>query len=355
MHRPLSVAAVVLGFALVAGCSTGSTDDKAQDDSSAIQGSHAEEGAFPVTVKHRFGETEIESEPQRVVTLGSADQDNVLALGVVPVAVPKITWGPNENNSTDWFDEALAELDGPAPAQLDTSDAIPVDEVAKLEPDLILASNSAMTKQEYDQLSKIAPVVAPPGADWLTSWEDSLEQAGLALGRPTKAAEVEKSTEALIDGVEEENPEVEQTDFLFTYFDPSDLGTVGVYSEEDPRVAILEEMGFEVPDQVERLVPEGEFYGSVSAERANTLDSDVLVTYLDSEKQLQQVKDNALLGRIPAVAADKVVALPADGVGVAVTSPTPLSIPVIVDEVVPQIVEASKGSPTSSASQSATR
>ena len=343
MRRPFSTAVAVFGVLLATACSTGSTDDKA-DSGSSSAGAPAEEGAFPVTVEHRFGEVEIESEPQRVVTLGSADQDNVLALGVVPVGVPKVTWGPNENASTDWFDAALDELDAVAPAQLDTSDGIPVDEVAELTPDLILASNSALTQKEYDSLSKIAPVVAPPGDDWLTSWDDSLAQAGLALGRPAKAAEVEETTEALIDDVATQNPSIAQTSFIFTYFDPSDLGTVGVYAEDDPRVAILDDLGLEVPALVDRVVPEGAFYGSVSAERANTLASDLVLTYVESDEQLEQVTGNALLGRIPAVEANKVVALPADGVGVAVTSPTPLSIPVIVDELVPQILEVSQRS-----------
>lgn len=342
MRRPSFVlTAVVLGLSLATACSTGSTD-KASEKETANGASKAEAGAFPVTIKHRYGTTEVKAEPKRVVTLGSADQDNTLALGVVPVGVPEITWGPNANKTTDWFDEALDALGGERPTLINTADDIPVDEVAALEPDLILASNSGITQAQYDSLSKVAPVVAPTGADWLTPWDDSLEQAGLALGRSAEAKKVEEATENLIDSVEQENPGLENTSFLFAYFDQADLGTVGVYSEDDLRVDILDELGLEVPDVVEKVVPRGAFYGSVSAEKADTLTSDILLTYVETADELKKITDNALLGRIPAVAADKVITLKADTVGVAVSSPTPLSIPVIVEELVPQIVAATK-------------
>src|SRR5690606_31860946 len=104
------------------------------------------------------------------------------------------------------------------------------------------------TKAQYDSLTKVAPVVAPTGADWLTPWDESLEQAGLALGRPALAEKVEQATEQLVEGVEKEHPVLADTSFLFTYFDPADLGNVGVYSEDDLRVALLEDLGLEVPE-----------------------------------------------------------------------------------------------------------
>ncbi|MDQ3508557.1 MAG: twin-arginine translocation signal domain-containing protein [Actinomycetota bacterium] len=51
------------------------------------------------TVEHKYGSTEIEGEPERIVTVGLTDHDAVLALGVVPVGVvewygeyPSATW-----------------------------------------------------------------------------------------------------------------------------------------------------------------------------------------------------------------------------------------------------------------------
>jgi len=46
-----------------------------------------EESAFPVTIKHKWGETTIEKAPERVVCIGLTDQDTLMALGIVPVGV----------------------------------------------------------------------------------------------------------------------------------------------------------------------------------------------------------------------------------------------------------------------------
>ena len=55
--------------------------------------------AFPVTIEHKYGETTIDAEPQRVVSIGFAEHDGLLALGVIPVGVrdwygeqPFATW-----------------------------------------------------------------------------------------------------------------------------------------------------------------------------------------------------------------------------------------------------------------------
>ena len=41
-------------------------------------------GDGSVTIKHAFGETKIPSAPKRVVSAGFTEQDDLLALGVVP-------------------------------------------------------------------------------------------------------------------------------------------------------------------------------------------------------------------------------------------------------------------------------
>ena len=90
---PSTVLAVALGASALAGCSTGSTE--ATDAPEAGTTSQVDADAFPVTIKHAFGETTIEEEPTRVATLGWSDQDAALSLGVVPVGATKLTWGGN--------------------------------------------------------------------------------------------------------------------------------------------------------------------------------------------------------------------------------------------------------------------
>ncbi|WP_313716520.1 ABC transporter substrate-binding protein, partial [Arsenicicoccus bolidensis] len=175
--------------------STSSGSTSAGATSGAASQGAAEQGAFPVTIKHTFGETTITKEPTKVATVGWVDQDMAVSLGVVPVGATAMTWGGNAGKSTDWFDAAVAKLGGKAPTRYDDTDGIPVTEIAKLAPDVILATSSGLTKADYDKLSKIAPVVAQPGAPWVTPWTTSLETVGKALGRPTKATAVRAQTD----------------------------------------------------------------------------------------------------------------------------------------------------------------
>ena len=123
MRRTTITAAAAGLTLLLAACSTGSTD-KAEDEAAPAEPTTSVDAdAFPVTLEHAFGETEIEAEPTRVVTLGWSDQDVVLALGVVPVGATDITWGGNDQGSTPWFDEALDELGGEQPTRLSTPTA----------------------------------------------------------------------------------------------------------------------------------------------------------------------------------------------------------------------------------------
>ena len=51
---------------------------------------------FPVTVEHAFGETTIEERPERVASVGWANHEVPLALGIVPVGFARASWGDDD-------------------------------------------------------------------------------------------------------------------------------------------------------------------------------------------------------------------------------------------------------------------
>ncbi len=336
--RPLALA-VTLGALALTGCSTGSTDDDATTTTTK-----AEAEAFPVTIEHAFGETTIDKEPTRVATVGWTDQDMAAALGVVPVGATKMTWGGNANGSSDWFDAKVKELGAEAPARYDDTDGIPFDEIAKTSPDLILATNSGVTKEDYAKLTKIAPVVAYPGSPWVTPWRTSLETVGKALGRSDEAAKLETQTDEAIDAAKKEYPDLAGKSVIFGFISTTDLSTVGLYGAEDPRVALLRDFGMKDAPATTKYVKSGEFYGTVSAERASQLGSDVFVTYAETDKDMTTFTDNPLIGKIPALADGHAFGLVDKNVGLAVTNPSPLSVPYIVDNFLPDVAKAAQGS-----------
>lgn len=341
-HRLVGAGALLLAAAPLAACSTGSTSSAA-DAPAPTASTSAEPDAFPVTIEHAFGTTTIDQEPLRVATLGWTDQDNAVALGVAPVGATRLTWGGNAAGSSDWFDAAIEDLGADAPVRYDDSDGAPVVEIARLDPDLILATNSGLTQAEYTKLSKIAPVVAYPDAPWITPWRTSLEMTGEALGRSDLADDIEADTEQVIAEARREHPEVQGRSLVFAYLTSADLSTVGVYAPEDPRVSLMHDLGLVDAPKVDEVIEDGQFYGSISAERASELESDVLLTWAEHRGDLETFADDPLLGRLPALAEGHAYAEEDKHVSLAVTNPTPLSIPVTVREFLPAVARAVDG------------
>ena len=148
--------------------------------------------AGPVTISHLFGETTVPEPPKRVVCAGYTGQDDLLALGVVPVAV------------TNWFGDqpfavwpwAQKRLGNAEPAVLNLDNGIAVKQIADLKPDLIIATNAGVDADTYEKLSAIAPTVPQSGGD---AFFEPWKVQAAAIGR---AVHQSAAMRALIDGVD---------------------------------------------------------------------------------------------------------------------------------------------------------
>jgi iron complex transport system substrate-binding protein len=337
--------AAVAAALVLAGCTTGPTGGSAPTPAGAAAAGAGDTGAdptaYPVTLKDAFGTATITKEPQRVVTLGWSDADHVAALGVAPVGAPTVTWGGNANLSTDWFDAQLATFGGTAPTRFDDADGNPVEEIAQLQPDLILATNSGITKDEYDKLSKLAPVVAYPEVAYGTPWQVSLETIGKALGRSKQAADVEAKTIGALEAAKARYPQLAGKTFIYGYVAPTDLSQIGFYTPTDLRPQMLTELGMKnAPVVEEQARGSKEFYLTVSAERASTLEADVFLTYITEDSEVVVMTKDPLVGQVPAIKAGALVATKDQKVGLTMSSPTPLSIPYMTELFVPLVAAA---------------
>ena len=343
--RSAALAAALSLSGVLAACSTGSTTETSTG-TAATEPSTAASDAFPVTVEHAYGETTVASEPTRVATVGWGDQDTVLSLGVVPVGSVDVTWGGNERGSTPWFDEKLAELGGEQPARYSDADGVPIEEIAQTQPDLIIATATGITEAEYAKLSRLAPTVAFPDAPWTTSWQEGLSLIGQALGRTEEAAAVKAETEESIAAAREAHPQLEGKSFIFGSISTADTSKVDYYMPDDNRPRILTELGMVNAPVVERLSEPGQFYGTVSAERAADLESDVFITYGAKKSDLTAFQDDPLLGRIPGVASGHVLVSLDQTASLGMSGPSPLSVPYAMEEFVPALADAVDGTPT---------
>ena len=339
-RRAVIASAPALLFALSA-CSTGSTADGAgtKGDESA----KANSDAFPVTIEHAFGTTELTAAPKRIATVGWNDHDNVASLGLVPVGATKITWGGNAQGSTPWFDEAVQEIDPKAEiVRYDDADGTPVAEIAKLAPDLILGVNSGITEEDYKKLSKIAPTVAYPEQAWGTAWEDSVTIIGKAVGLPEEAKTLIEETNTLIDEAIEKNAAVKGKSVAWASFSPTDKSKIDIYTSNDLRPQLLRRFGMEDAQIVTKNSKDGAFFFSVSAEKARDIDADVLVFYVTDPKEVDALKADPLLGKIPAIERGSFVASADNQVAMTMSSPSPISMEVAVTEFLPKVAKAAK-------------
>lgn len=342
--RLRSLVAVAAAAVLsLSACSTGPAGSGTPTGNSSAS---ADAEAFPVTIEHAFGETTLAEKPERVATVSWVNADVSLALGVVPVGMPADTYGGNENQSTPWKDAKLEELDAAigtdrAPAQYSEADGIAFDDIAATNPDVILAAYSGLSQEDYDTLSKIAPVVAYPEVAYGTAWQDSTRIIGEALGLSEDAEELVSETEQAIADAAAEYPQIEGKTFIYGNLEPASAEGVNIYTANDNRPRFLTELGMVQADVVtENTKGSEEFFIPWSAERANELDSDVFVTWVPDASAKEAIAGDPLLGQIPAVKSGALVADSDNTLTLSVSAANPLSLVWALDRFLPMLGEA---------------
>jgi len=325
--RTLAVTAVLLAPLTLAACGEAADDTSA---SGAGDGAAPAADAFPVTIEHAFGETKIESEPERIATVAWANHEVPLALGVVPVGMSRAAWGDDDDDGVlPWVEDRLEELGAETPALFDETDGIAFEAVAATQPDLILASYSGLTESDYETLSKIAPVVAYPDIAWATSVQDMITMSSTAMGLAEEGEQLVADLDAEVQAAYAEHPELDGKSILFSYIDPTDLSQVGFYTTHDTRPGFLAEIGMTMPDVVAETSAETEeFYVTRSAEDLEAFDDvDVFVTYGDAEGELLgRITSDPVLSQIPAIRRGSVAVLEDSTPLAASANPSPLSI-----------------------------
>ncbi|MDT0278144.1 ABC transporter substrate-binding protein [Blastococcus goldschmidtiae] len=256
MRRP---ALSMTGLALAAALSLTGCGSDEEPDSEAGSTAAADE-AFPRTVEHAMGSTEIPERPERVVVLDTGELDSVLSLGVTPVGAV----------TTDVSQEFLSYLaEDAADVEVVGTIAEPnLEEIAALEPDLIL-SNSVRHEAIYDQLSQIAPTVF--AADLGDTWKENLLLDAEALGK-------EEEAEELLAEYEQQAADLGEAigDPAGTTVSPLRFvgGPIRAYQPQSFIGTVLADIGL---DQVELPTGETTTFAELSPERLTDADADVVL------------------------------------------------------------------------------
>ncbi|MBB2890536.1 ABC transporter substrate-binding protein [Flexivirga oryzae] len=329
----------VSAAALLAACGS----DGSGSGSPGSGGTTTATGAFPVTVAHKYGSTTVRSAPKRVVCVGLVEQDTLLALGVVPVAITP--WLPTGDEGYPW---EQPKLHGGSLKQLPST--LNIEKIAATRPDLIIAIYSGISAGDYARLSKIAPTIAQAKvyADYAVPWDVASRTVADAIGRHTAGGQLVTKVKGTLAAAKKSHPQFAgRTAVVGTV---NGDGGLNLYTQDDPRIQIQRALGFRYPTGL-RPKSDESFFTTLSPERAREVDFDVVV-WLASQNQVRKATGGlfeqtkaAQQGRVIYIPqTDRSDATPPYAAGFSFV--TPLSIPWTLHRYVPQLVAAVDGKTT---------
>ncbi|MEC3913360.1 ABC transporter substrate-binding protein [Nocardia sp. CDC160] len=288
-------------------------------------------GGEPVTITHALGQTTVTGTPKRVVALGNQWLDTSQALGVTPVG----------------YIDNIAVLSKGAPpwepAALSTSKALQTtgnlaEQVAALNPDLILADPFIADAKTYGDLSKVAPTLPALGKETITPWADQVRALGQVLHKSETAEKLISDLNGRIDTIAQHNPGLKGKTFTSSWLaGPSQL--MVLTDPNDGSSRLFTQLGMTIPPA---LVAQGGNGGrlALSPERLDELTADLL---LAGYSPGMDEKYRTLPGftDLPAVKKNATVFLTVQEIS-AINQPTPLSLPYLLDKLTPAFANAAK-------------
>lgn len=309
--RGILAAITVLGVAVLsAGCGGSGSDSQTSASDPSDPGS--------VTVEHHYGTTEVPIRPERIVSLDVQWTDVLAALDAPPVGY---LLDPNlDDGNFPWRGDLLEDATG-----LTATDALPYEQIAALEPDLIVVTYLAPEQADYEQLSAIAPTIAALSDNQVDSWQDIARAAGTVLGTEEDADALIERVEAGVAAVAEELPNLEGKTFALVSYVPGDAFYV-VSDPDDGAIVLFAQLGLEISPTI--LAAGDDVSGRVelSLEQASLLDADVLVLLTNGADPEEIIGYDQL----PAVQSGAVALLDYAEVS-GLNTPTPLSVPYSLD------------------------
>jgi iron complex transport system substrate-binding protein len=318
-RRALLRAGGAAGLLALAGCSS----DKAP--SAATGGG----GSGPVTISHAFGETTVANPPKRVVSAGFTGQDDLLALGIVPIAV------------TNWFGDqpfgvwpwAQPKLGAAKPVVLNLDNGIQVHQIAGLKPDLIVATDAGLDQDPYQKLAAIAPTLAQSdGEAFFEPWKDQAKAIGQAVFQSGQIDSLINGVDKGFTAVADKYPQFKNKRVLLLQgklHDDSVVATTGWQTD------FLKQMGLGIPESLAGLAVDQQ-RAFIPRDRIKSVLADAELVIWTTESEADQA---ALLAN-PDVAAQRsrTVFTTKDQAG-AIAYASPLSYPLVADQLPPLIAD----------------
>lgn len=188
---------------------------------------------------------------------------------------------------------------------------IEFEKVAALEPDLILAVMSGVTRADYAKLSAIAPTVAQPVdyQDWAVPFRPHTELVGAALGQPRRATELITALETAFAVARTEHLDLAGKSAACAELWDADFAVLGGTA---PRTQFLLDLGMTLPAELGDLVGT-EYNAPLSSERVDLLDSLDVVVWTTQHDATDALLQNTLVRALRTTTEGRYVLAPNGG------------------------------------------
>jgi iron complex transport system substrate-binding protein len=284
-------------------------------------------GSGSVTISHVFGETTIPEPPKRVVSAGFTGQDDLLALGIVPVAV------------TNWFGDqpfgvwpwALPKLGNAKPVVLNLDNGIQVQRIAGLKPDLIVATDAGLDQDTYQKLAAIAPTLAQSDGDaFFEPWKDQAKAIGQAVYQSGQITSLINGVDKGFTAVADKYPQFKNKRVVLLQ---SKLHDDNVVATTGWRTEFLTQMGLTIPESIAPLAVDQE-RAFISRDKIKSVlgGADLLIWTTESDKDQADLLANPDVAELRS----RSVFTTKDQAG-AIAYASPLSYPLVADQLPPLI------------------
>lgn len=328
-HHARRLAGLLLGLALAA-TACGSAAATSADRSATEQESADPQagGDYPVTIEHANGTTTIEQRPERVVSLSVQWTDAMVAMGQPPAAYV-LDAASGETEPYPW---QAGHLDGAA--RLDIAGEIPFEDLVEAAPDLILVTHAVADPAMFDRLQQIAPTIGLLGDRQVDRWQDQVEVLGRVLADPARAEQVIGDVEQQVADLAAEFPGLAGKTYALANYVPGDSIWV-VADPEDGASELFKALGMHTPQPLLDAAAGAAGRVQLSLEQVSMLEADLLAI-LPNGGDPGDLPGYADLTSVRTGAVAEMVF--ADVVGI--NTPTPISVPYVLDLLRPALEAA---------------
>ena len=280
-----------LTFVIVTGCNNYSSQKSQVSNNNSVKSECK-------VIKHDLGEACVPLNPQRIIALDESMMEILLALDLKPVAAPEPPLTGSKRLKFTKKAKDIATLGKVAQPNLE--------KIVQLKPDLIIGFSFGV-EQNYKSFSSIAPTVS---IDYThTGWKDSLVRVGEITG---KSKQVQQLLDEYQQRVQALRTKLRDKDNLKTVT-ISRFYAPGIAPEFRNKfsfpVSVISEVGLSIPEKQNQITTTSDYsYVSVSLERIDLLDADVLFAALDSkaEESFQKYQNNPLWQKLDVVKNNRV-------------------------------------------------